>query len=171
MTIFFKIVFLSLAIVINHIHGLVPSEEIGGKHYSFHNSRKRQHDASSACRNEGGKLYEPMDRPTYDKIVEFAKQYIKDDFWLGINDASFEGKFVYQSENSPLLWNDTEKEYWAPGHPKNYGQKEDCVVGSRKYNYKWCNQACTYTAYYVCEKNGQCKEKNLKNFSYNFLQF
>ena len=70
MAISFKLIFLFLTIFINHIHGSASTtKEIDGKCYSFHTGKKGQYGASSACRKEGGKLYEPQNRLTYDKVM------------------------------------------------------------------------------------------------------
>ena len=156
MAILFKLLFLFLMIFINRIHGLAPTtKEIDGKYYTFHSDKKGQHQASSACREEGGKLYEPRNSFTYDKVMNEAEF---DNIWLGINDIALEGKFVYQSDSSELLLND----YWTPGHPKISDHNEDCVVGKRKYNYKLYNQGCGFVENYVCEYNGQGKSNKLK---------
>lgn len=155
-------IFLIIAIFINHIHGSASTiKEIDGKSYSFHTDYKGQHQASSACRKEGGKLFEPRNRSTYEKVMN---EVGFNNIWLGINDDALEGNFVYQSDNSVLLLNDL----WASGHPKNSDHNEDCVVGLGKqtFGYKLYNQACWYNYTYVCEKNGHGKSNKIKIHKY-----
>ena len=159
MTILFKLAFLSLGIFINHIHGLAPSEEIGGKHYTFHNDLKRQSEASSACKNEGGKLYEAKEEnvTVYYEVLNFALENgLTTNIWLGIVDISKGGQFVYQSDNVPISWNE-----WADGEPRrNYASEanqkpsEDCVSVNES---GWYNQNCGNPYQYMCERNGQGK--------------
>lgn len=75
MAILFKLIFLFLTIFINHIHGLASTtKEIDGKYYSFHTDEKNKHAASSECKKEGGKLYEPRNFESYKKIKGNVKE-------------------------------------------------------------------------------------------------
>ena len=98
MAILFQLnIFVFHIIFINHIHGLASTtKEIDGKYYSFPADKKGQHQASSACRNDGGKLYEPRNKSNYLKVMNEAGF---NNIWLGINDVAQEGKFIYQSDN------------------------------------------------------------------------
>lgn len=155
MAILFQLnIFLFGVIFLNHIHGLAStSKEIDGKYYSFPADKKGQHQASSACSKDGGKLYEPRNKSNYLKVMNEAGF---NNIWLGINDVAQEGKFIYQSDNSELLLND----YWAFKLKYN-GDIYDCILGSRIHSYKLYNQNCGYPENYVCEFNGEGKSTKL----------
>jgi hypothetical protein len=129
-------------------------EQISGKSYTFHNDGKTQQDAVEAClKLPGGKLYEPKDANVFQKIVEMASKRGINHFWLGINDKSNEGNFVYQSDNSPIVF-----DFWANGEPNNKVhtadgvEQEHCVASKYYINHKWNDQKCNCCRFsYVCE--------------------
>ena len=131
-------------LMIHHIHGLdVVQNEIDGKVYTISMEKTTQSDAVKSCKNSGGKLYEPKDAKTYDKVVKFAERNGVTDFWLGIKVR--EGKSVYQSDNNPLGW-----KIFGYGHPKF-----ECVFGKKKSSsssyHMWYSQLCSSHEHYVCE--------------------
>ena len=78
--------------------------------YYFHDEEvKSFEDAQKICsekfREHGfnnGILYEPKDVKIFAKVYELAEQFSKNptlQLWLGLNDKSKEGEFVYNSNN------------------------------------------------------------------------
>ena len=86
----------------------------------------------------GGKLAELRKQTTNDFINDVAKD--GEELWIGINDISKEGVFVYESNSEPVTWTN-----WGPGEP-NTG---DCV---RLKQERWCDLNCDHTRPFVCER-------------------
>ena len=76
-------------------------------YYFFDKEVKSFDDAQNICSEKfkehgfnNGKLYEPKDLENFAKIYELAEQFSKKptlQIWLGLNDKSNEGEFVYNS--------------------------------------------------------------------------
>ena len=86
------------------------SKWTNGTCYYFHNEEiKLFDDAQKNCSDmfkkhgfENGRLYEPKDLETFVKIYKLAEHfsnYSSLQLWLGLNDRSKEGEFVYNSNN------------------------------------------------------------------------
>ena len=161
MAILFQLnIFLFGVIFLNHIHGLAStSKEIDGKYYSFPADKKGQHQASSACSKDGGKLYEPRNKSNYLKVMNEAGF---NNIWLGINDVAQEGKFIYQSDNSQVGLNTapagtvffdfTMYAPWCPMHPSmlicpSFGFT-GCCVSVDFLNDCWNTIDCSLAAKY-----------------------
>ena len=140
--------------MIHHVHGFMK-EMLDGKVYAISMEKTYQSYAVESCKSTGGKLYEPKNAITYDKVVKFVIRNGITDFWLGIK--SHQGKFVYQSDNYPLgQWQN-----WGYGYddkkPSKYDYpKCDCVIGKRhepssSNHHKWCCHLCSSLEHYVCE--------------------
>ena len=143
-----KPIFLFLMIFINHIHGSASTtKEIDGKYYSFHTDKKMQHAASSECKKEGGKLYEPHNFDNYKKIKIIAINNGIDSFWLGIIEGSKKEEFIYQSDRCPIVFN-----FLLP-KSNNYFNKE-CISVTTVFKSNWDRKQCgSWRLSYVCEKN------------------
>ncbi len=46
--------------------------------------------------------------------------------WIGLNDRSTEGSFVWDGDNQPLL--PTSYQNFSPGEPSDSGDNENCVA-------------------------------------------
>ena len=94
------------------------------------------YEAQSFCNINGGKVFEPRNENFMKNLLDYAKNCgIIDEFWLGINDKSVEGKFVYTSDKSPIWFNN-----WNEGEPNNAGDAENCV--QVKQNGFWNDVSC-----------------------------
>ena len=96
----------------------------------------------------GGKLVEPRKQTTNDFITDVAKEKGNGiELWIGINDISKEGVFVYESNSEPVTWTN-----WGPGEPNNGGnglRNGDCV---RLKQEEWWDLNCDYSKPFVCER-------------------
>ena len=120
---------------------------------------KTYDDARANCEAMGRKLPEPKSAEEDDEIVELAKSYNMDAFWIGVDDLAEEGVFKYESDESPVTYTD-----WQPGMPDNYDNNEHCVqiynYGNPEYH--WNDQDCSAVLPSVCEKIG--KEARVFNY-------
>ena len=81
------------------------SKWINDRCYYFHNKEVKifndaQKICSEMCGFDNGRLYEPKDLDNFSKIYELAEQFSGKptlQLWLGLNDKSKEGEFVYNS--------------------------------------------------------------------------
>ena len=79
--------------------------------------------------------------------VNFLTDNNGDLFWIGANDRVIENDWVWESDNSKLLF-----KHWHDGQPNNY-ENQDC--GELWYHnslYKWNDDKCKYSYLYICEK-------------------
>ena len=97
---------------------------IEGVCYHYINSKLNYQNAQITCQANNGKLFEPKNKLINDMIYDGITNYYGIDtrLWIGINDLSTEGTFVYSSDGSNLTFTN-----WAPSQPKNLGGTEDCV--------------------------------------------
>ena len=61
-------------------------------------------------------MFEPRKKNVAKIVIESAKIAGTGDFWLGIHDKNDEGNFVYDSDDTPIVWSN-----WGPGEPNNHG--------------------------------------------------
>ena len=116
--------------------------------FLFTGSKKSFADAVSFCCNERGKLYEPRDENVWKSVFDHAKLKDIGEFWLGIHDKNEEGSFVYESDNSPIKFNN-----WNKGEPNDANAKEDCVIVKMAVNGLWNDIPCQgYQKSIVCVK-------------------
>ena len=92
----------------------------------------------------GGKLAELRKQTTNDFIADVAKGKGNGiELWIGINDISKEGAFVYGSNGAPITSTN-----WSPGEPNNVGNG-DCV---RIKQEEWWDLNCDSSKPFVCER-------------------
>ena len=98
----------------------IPIDE---KHYLFVDSKLSFEDAANHCKTLGGKLFEPRNPATYEKVYEIAKK-LGTLGWIGIEDLKTEGKFVYHSTQEALSFSQ-----WSSGNPNNHANYggENCA--------------------------------------------
>ena len=82
------------------------------KEYLVHVGRKSYAEALAYCKTKGGKLVEPKSAQANNDIVDLAKaiETQGNGVWIGINDKSKEGKFIYASDGKSLKYTN-----WNPG--------------------------------------------------------
>ena len=102
-------------------------------------------EATNFCNNLGQKLFEPKSLEADNEVSKLAKaQGLTWGPWIGIHDQINQGKFVYDSSNVSIVY-----ENWKPGEP-NGGSREDCTALG-KYSRKWSDVPCTSALPFVCE--------------------
>ena len=78
-----------------------------GNKYKFVNgdgdNEKETHSGAKAfCESVDAKLFEPKSAEVFTDVVKLAKLKRLSQFWIGINDKTKEGKFVYSSDGSSI---------------------------------------------------------------------
>ena len=68
----------------------------------------------------------------------------KKKYWIGLDDITNEGIFVWEHSGQSLSYLDS----WNSGEPNNHNN-EDCVV--QRYNRDWSDIECKEGNYYICE--------------------
>lgn len=101
-------------------------------------------EAEADCVTQGGHLISVHDQATQDFLTANAFGIAGGDWWIGLNDRSSEGLFVW-SDASPLDF-----ESWAGGEPNNSGE-EDCVHFPIWAGGNWNDLPCDSQSFYVCE--------------------
>ena len=70
--------------------------------------------------------------------------------WIGCNDISHEGRFVWVHNNQPITFSN-----WKPGEPNNVGNEDCCMMGFPHGLGQWndwrCNNA-DLVDYFICKK-------------------
>jgi V8-like Glu-specific endopeptidase len=115
--------------------------------YKFVASAVTWDDARQRCDLESATLV------TIDNSYEndFVSELSSTAFWIGLNDISQEGVFVWISGSTSAYRN------WNIGEPNDLGG-EDCahIIASSTL---WNDRTCTHNTEYVCEKGaGVCRE-------------
>ena len=73
-------------------------------------------------------------------------------FWIGVNDKETVGSYVYNSDNSSIIWS----KWWNKDVPPN--PATNCVsefgrCGNSGCNYFWDRMSCNIQRSIVCEKD------------------
>jgi len=123
-------------------------KNVKGKCFLFVNTTVEYSAAVTACTNAGGKLFEPMNRPSNAFLVRVAsQQWNMDDpkYWIGISDQTNEGRFAYESSGALIKFDN----WQYPDQPDN--DNADCAAVINN-NAEWADENCTNSTYnYICE--------------------
>ena len=123
---------------------------IDGKTYLFVNSTLSFEDAANHCNTLGGKLFEPQNLATYEKVYEIAKKFGTLG-WIGIEDLKHEGEFVYHSTQKAISFSQ-----WRSTQPDNnsYYGYEHCaeLYWFRNRGGQWNDGNCDNEYKSICEK-------------------
>ena len=95
----------------------------------------------------GLELVEPKSEQANKDIVILANS-IRQSVWIGINDKSKEGHFVYASDGTKSL----KFTNWIPGQPSNWKGKEDCAHLWKQYGFRWNDAPCSSKMSFICER-------------------
>ena len=120
--------------------------------YFVHVETKNYANARRWCIRWGGKLFEPKSSQANTEVFKLVKAQGSDvlEYWIGINDISNEGNFVYASDSQSIGWTN-----WYAGEPNdssdaNDSDGEDCV--HTIWADKWNDGSCNHKLSFVCEK-------------------
>lgn len=119
----------------------------GGNTYFISETTKSWTDAQAACEGMGGYLFTTNNEAEnlyFYNLLAPGRRY-----WMGFNDRSVEGAFVWTSG----ALNGFTK--WASGEPNDAGG-EDCTVFGYYDGGLWNDLSCSTLAYYVCEIGPDC---------------
>jgi len=128
--------------------GLCPCdvEHYGGDPYMFCDSTKSWSSAESYC---DGYDYHfvTIDDATEDAWLDTtADSYSTQKWWIGYNDVSTEGTWVWSDGSSSSYTN------WHSGEPNNSGN-EDCGQLNRYTDGSWNDEPCGSSFRFICEAN------------------
>ncbi|CAH1262671.1 CSMD3 [Branchiostoma lanceolatum] len=104
-------------------------------------------EAEQKCAEEGGVLATVLDRETQLFLMQLVGSR---DTWIGLDDRTDEGRFVW-SDGTPL---GSGYSYWTLGEPNDGGNPtttQDCVHLWPAAGFRWDDQQCSRSEYYVCE--------------------
>jgi len=101
-------------------------------------------DAETECQGFGGNLVSITSEAINEEVLALVGG-ADNDVWIGLNDQSTEGTYVWV--------NGTEADYtnWGYGEPNDYGGGEDCV--EMKSNGEWNDQSCSTEFAFVCQQS------------------
>ncbi|XP_052084512.1 perlucin-like [Mytilus californianus] len=68
--------------------------------------------------------------------------------WIGANDRSREGRWLWESDRSSLAFSD-----WYPRQPDDGSRSEDCAHLYSGFSYRWNDDQCWNRAGYICERD------------------
>ena len=111
--------------------------------YALGSGVKTYADAVDECKGLGKQLAEPRCASANSAIYQEASTNAVSRFWIGIQDISIEGSFVYESSGQTIGYTN-----WNSNEPNNSGN-EDCV----EINFlQWNDLPCNIMLSFVCEK-------------------
>ena len=79
--------------------------------------------------------------------VNFLADNNGDQFWIGANDIVIENDWVWESDNSKLLF-----KHWHDGQPNNLNNQDCGELWYHNSIYKWSDRKCQNRYLYICEK-------------------
>ena len=124
-------------------------------------------DAQARCANEHANLLTIESQEEQDFFTNIVRDQPSHGFWIGLNDRSKEGNFVWEN-GSPVNF-----KKWKSGEPNDLYRVEDCVSmhGGRTFTGMWFDDNCRVLRNWICEKNAAttlCPENwiNREDFCY-----
>ncbi len=100
--------------------------------------------AQTTCQSYGYDLLTVNDADENAWAVETANTYSTAKWWIGFNDISTEGSWVWASGESASYTN------WHSGEPNNAGN-EDCAQFNRFSDETWNDEPCSSSFRFICE--------------------
>ena len=110
--------------------------------------------ARDLCKEEGGRFVEIESQEEQETIENHMSTYGLQNmnFWIGLNDITQEGNWVWDSSQRP---DDTGFTNWAIRQPDDYEQNEDCAelinIGGGYQPAKWADVPCSRRNHALCE--------------------
>ncbi|KAI8516132.1 Collectin-11 [Branchiostoma belcheri] len=116
------------------------------KCYQFSTTQKQYNDAMAVCVAAGGHLAVAKDEETDNFLVNEIRKRGNPETWMGMSDQVQEGTWVWEDGSVLSGWTN-----WLPGQPDSTA--EDCAEWKVAYGFKWNDDECYHTQYFVCEIN------------------
>jgi len=126
----------------------------GGRCYFMSTATKNWWEAKQDCIRRGGRLFEPRNKEVNELVYSNVPGPTKC-YWIGISDIEQEDKYVYASDDKPILWTN-----FRPGFPVSNNSR-NCLLYScdRSYPFQFWDYGCEVPIRYVCEEvvgNSDC---------------
>lgn len=127
-----------------------PVSRYNGHLYLFCTPTAHWDVARDSCATWGYHLVKIEDAPENTWVVDTAKAANDNEWWIGLNDLSNEGTYVWLDGTAPSY------STWMRGQPNNggfLGQEQDCVGILSAWNagYAWNDGECDNQWRFVCE--------------------
>lgn len=116
----------------------------GGGRYAYCVDTLDWQSAENDCRAQGGHLVSIHSQMQFQTLATRAQSLSMGDFWIGYNDQTFEGTFIW-TDGTPSNFN-----LWNAGEPNDYGASEDCTQVYLS-NGTWNDLDCNAGLRYVCK--------------------
>ncbi|XP_035687857.1 brevican core protein-like [Branchiostoma floridae] len=118
------------------------------KCYQFSTTQKQYNDAKAVCLAAGGHLAVAKDEATDNVLVSEIRQRGSADTWMGMSDQVQEGLWVWEDGSVLTGWSN-----WSTGQPDDGSSTEECAHWYPGYNFKWNDDQCYHSKYFICEVN------------------
>ncbi|MFO0591049.1 MAG: CotH kinase family protein [Polyangiaceae bacterium] len=125
--------------------GCVNQPKPGGGTLAFCFHATDYNSAEADCVSQGGHLLSIHDQATQDAAWAGASSTAGGQWWIGVNDQSAEGVYVW-TDGTPLNFLD-----WNAGEPNNAGDSEDCGHLADWAGGLWNDIPCGDPQNYICE--------------------
>ncbi|CAH1244534.1 CLEC10A [Branchiostoma lanceolatum] len=113
--------------------------------YRFSTDQKPYSEARDTCHGEGGRLATVKTNWTHDFLANHVRATTHANTWIGLSDVETEGVWVW--DDGTLLAGEG---MWGTGEP-NGGTMENCVHIYADKDYRWNDNLCPRSYYYICE--------------------
>ncbi len=112
--------------------------------YLFCGTARSWTEGQSWCASLGYHMLDIEDSAENVWAVDMANTYSTAKWWIGFNDRTTEGTFVWESGASTTYTN------WHSGEPNDVGG-EDCTQLNRFGDYTWNDEPCSSSFRFICE--------------------
>ena len=121
--------------------------------YEITNSLLNWTEARQRCLQVGGDLASVLSAEDQSKVAALMVNH--GNYWIGLNDRTTEGTFVWSDGNAVSFQN------WAPGEPNDHEHDEDCAtavygkLSDYEYHKNWNDLACWNRLKSICKIPGK----------------
>ncbi len=122
-------------------------EYYGGDAYLFCETASPWTTAQSTCSGVGYHMLTVDDATENAWADSTADTYSTGKWWIGFNDRTTEGTWVWESGSSSTYTN------WRGGEPNDSGGNEDCAQLNRYTDQTWNDEPCSSSFRFICEAN------------------
>ncbi|XP_061667746.1 C-type lectin domain family 11 member A-like [Syngnathoides biaculeatus] len=132
------------------LEGCQKGQRVGYKCYLVYNNQEDYAGASTKCLERGGRMAMPRDRREQEALADYVKSFFQPGnwpVWLGVNDLSTEGVYVFD-DGTPVSYFQWRRHFLS-GQPDG-GKRENCVAMASDDG-EWWDHYCDRAMNYVCE--------------------